>query len=94
MFEKEILPLLKKQNGSGDELLLVTPEKKEVVAISLKKKEYAEIYNRKLYSEVERCWRNSLRGSRSSTTSSGDTPRSTKLPSQRWSDSCFRFYGW
>jgi hypothetical protein len=54
MFEKEILPLLKKQNGFVDELLLVTPEKKEVVAISLEKKEYAEIHNRKLYSEVEK----------------------------------------
>jgi hypothetical protein len=55
MFEKEILPLLKKQKGFVDELLLVTPEKKEVVAISLwEKKEYAEIYNRKLYSGVEK----------------------------------------
>jgi hypothetical protein len=34
-FEKEILPLLKKQKGFVDELLLVTPEKKQVVAISL-----------------------------------------------------------
>ena len=54
-FEKEILPLLKKQKGFVDELLLVTPEKKEVVAISLwEKKENAEIYNRELYPEVEK----------------------------------------
>jgi len=55
MFEKEILPLLKKQTGFVDELLLVTPEKNEVVAISLwEKKEYAEIYNRELYPKIEK----------------------------------------
>ena len=55
MFEKEILPLLKKQKGFVDELLLVTPEKNEVVAISLwEKKEYAEIYNRELYPKIEK----------------------------------------
>jgi hypothetical protein len=54
-FEKEILPLLKQQKGFVDELLLVTPDKKEVVAISLwEKKENAEIYNRELYPEVEK----------------------------------------
>lgn len=55
MFEKEILPLLKKQKGFVDELLLVTPEKNEVVGISLwEKKEYAEIYNRELYPKIEK----------------------------------------
>ena len=55
MFEKEILPLLKKQKGFMDELLLVTPEKKELVAISMwETKEYAEIYNRELYPRVEK----------------------------------------
>jgi hypothetical protein len=55
MFEKEILPLLKKQKGFVDELLLVTPDKSEVVAISLwEKKEYAEIYNRELYPRIEK----------------------------------------
>jgi len=34
-FEKEILPLLRRQKGFLDELLLVTPEKREAVAISL-----------------------------------------------------------
>ena len=54
-FEKKILALLKKQKGFVDELLLVTPEKKQVVAISLwEKKENAEIYNRELYPEVEK----------------------------------------
>jgi hypothetical protein len=55
MFEKEILPLLKRQKGFVDELLLVTPEKNEVVGISLwEKKEYAEIYNRELYPKIEK----------------------------------------
>ena len=55
MFEKEILPLLKKQKGFMDELLLVTPEKNEAVAINLwEKKEYAEIYNRELYPKIEK----------------------------------------
>jgi len=52
-FEKEILPLLKKQRGFLDELLLVTPEKREVVAISLwETKEHAETYNREMYPQI------------------------------------------
>jgi quinol monooxygenase YgiN len=55
IFEKQILPLLRKQRGFVDELLLVTPEKKEVVAISLwETKEYAETYNRELYPQIEK----------------------------------------
>jgi hypothetical protein len=54
-FEKEILPLIKKQKGFLDELLLVTPEKKELVAISLwDNKEYADLYNRELYPKIEK----------------------------------------
>ena len=54
-FEKEILPLLKKQKGFLDELLLVTPEKKELVAISLwENKELADIYHREIYPKVEK----------------------------------------
>jgi hypothetical protein len=54
-FEKEILPLLRKQKGFLDELLLVTPEKREAVAISLwETKEYAETYNRELYPRIEK----------------------------------------
>ena len=54
-FEKEILPLLRRQKGFLDELLLVTPEKKEVAAISLwETKEYAEAYNRELYPQIEK----------------------------------------
>lgn len=54
-FEKEILPLLRRQKGFLDELLLVTPEKKEVAAISLwETKENAESYNRELYPQIEK----------------------------------------
>jgi heme-degrading monooxygenase HmoA len=54
-FEKEILPLLRRQKGFKDELLLVTPEKREVVAISLwETKEYAEAYHRELYPQIEK----------------------------------------
>ena len=54
-FEKEIVPLLKRQKGFVDELLLVTPDKKELVAISLwETKEHAEIYHRELYPRVEK----------------------------------------
>ena len=54
-FEKEILPLLRRQKGFLDELLLVTPEKREMKAISLwETKEYAESYNRELYPQIEK----------------------------------------
>ncbi len=53
VFEKEVLPILRRQKGFLDELLLVTPDKTEVVAISLwENKEFAEIYNREFYPEV------------------------------------------
>lgn len=55
VFEKEVLPLLRRQKGFLDEVLFVTPEKTEIVAISLwENKEFAEIYNREFYPEVVR----------------------------------------
>ena len=54
-FQKEILPLLRRQKGFLDELVLVTPEKREVVAISLwETKEYAETYTREVYPQIEK----------------------------------------
>jgi len=53
VIEKEVLPLLRRQKGFLDELILVSPNKTEVVAISLwETKEFAEIYNREFYPEV------------------------------------------
>lgn len=55
VFEKEILPLLRKQKGFLDELLLVTPERHEVVAISLwETKEFALTYSREFYPQIEK----------------------------------------
>jgi hypothetical protein len=52
-FEKEILPLLRKQKGFLDEMLLARPEKREVIAISLwEEKKYAEIYKLQAYPEI------------------------------------------
>jgi len=52
-FEKEVLPILRRQKGFLEELLLVTPMKNEMVAISLwEEKEFAEAYHRQVYPEV------------------------------------------
>ncbi len=54
VFEKEILPVLRKQKGFLDELLLITPEHREVVAISLwETKENALAYQREIYPRIE-----------------------------------------
>jgi heme-degrading monooxygenase HmoA len=53
MFEREILPLLQKQNGFTDEITLVSPDSKQVIAISLwERKENADVYNRETYPQV------------------------------------------
>jgi hypothetical protein len=53
VIEREILPLLRRQKGFLEELVLVAPDKTEAVAISLwENKEFAEIYNREFYPEV------------------------------------------
>ena len=50
LFDKEILPTLRKQPGFKDELLFLDPGGPEVVAISLwDSKENAEAYNRERY---------------------------------------------
>jgi hypothetical protein len=52
-FEKDILPILRKQNGFKDEITFVGPEGKDVVAISLwDRKENAEQYSRDTYPQV------------------------------------------
>ncbi len=63
-FEKEIMPLLRKQRGFLDELLLVSPEKKEAVAISMwETKEHAETYNREAYPQIEKIMSRFIEGS-------------------------------
>jgi len=52
-FEKDILPLLRKQNGFEDEITLVSRDGKEAVAISLwDRKESADVYSRDSYPQV------------------------------------------
>ena len=52
-FEREILPLLQKQNGFADELVCIGPDNKSVIAISLwESKESADRYNRETYPQV------------------------------------------
>jgi len=53
LFEKEIIPTLRKQQGFKDEMLFVVPGGPEMVAISLwESKENAETYNRATYPEL------------------------------------------
>jgi hypothetical protein len=52
-FEKDILPLLRKQTGFKDELTFLAPGKKDAVAISLwDRKESADAYDRDIYPQV------------------------------------------
>jgi len=51
--EKEIIPLLRKQNGFQDEITFVATGGKEAFGLSLwDRKENAEAYNRTTYPEV------------------------------------------
>jgi len=53
LFEKKIVPTLRKQQGFRDEMLFVDPGGPEVVAISLwESKQNAEAYERAMYPEV------------------------------------------
>lgn len=53
MLENEVLPLLRRQKGFLEELLLVHPSKNEAIAISLwEEKQHAENFNRDVYPEI------------------------------------------
>lgn len=61
--EKEIIPLLRKQNGFRDEITLVAPSGTEAFGISLwENKENAEAYNRGSYAEVVKLLTNCVDG--------------------------------
>jgi hypothetical protein len=52
-FEKDVLPMLRKQNGFKDEITLSNPGSVDVIAISLwENKANAEAYNTNAYPEV------------------------------------------
>jgi len=51
--EKDVLPLLRKQNGFKDEISFVAPDRSEAIAISLwDRKEDADNYSRDIYPQV------------------------------------------
>ena len=53
IFDKEVIPMLRKQSGFRDEITFAVPGELDVVAISLwHTKEYAEAYNTAGYPEV------------------------------------------
>lgn len=53
VFERELIPTLRKQQGFKDEILFVVPDGPEVVAISMwDSRENAETYSRTTYPEV------------------------------------------
>ena len=53
IFEKEVIPMLRKQSGFQDEIAFAVPGGLDVVAISLwDTKDYAEAYNTAGYPEV------------------------------------------
>jgi len=53
IFDKEVIPMLRKQNGFRDEITFAVPGDLNVVAISLwDTKEYAEAYKTSGYPEV------------------------------------------
>jgi hypothetical protein len=52
-FEKDVLPLLRKQNGFRDEISFLAPDRSAAVAISLwDRKENADNYSRDIYPQV------------------------------------------
>jgi hypothetical protein len=53
IFEKEVIPMLRKQSGFRDEIAFAVPGGLDVVAISLwDTKDYAEAYNTSGYPEL------------------------------------------
>jgi hypothetical protein len=61
--EKEVIPLLRKQNGFQDEITFVGPGGKEVFGMSLwDRKENAETYNRTTYPQVAKILGNVVEG--------------------------------
>src|SRR5947207_6474500 len=62
-FEKEIIPLLRKQKGFQDEINFVSPSGTEAFAISLwERTEDAEAYSRAAYPEVVKLLRTFVEG--------------------------------
>ena len=53
LLEKDVIPMLRKQQGFRDEIAFVPTDGKEAIAISLwEEKENADTYNRAIYPDV------------------------------------------
>src|SRR4051812_33663542 len=53
MFDREILPVLQKQNGFQDEVTFFDQDRRQVLAISLwQSKEAADVYSRETYPQI------------------------------------------
>jgi heme-degrading monooxygenase HmoA len=64
VIEKEVIPVLRRQKGFLDEMVLLAPDKTEVVAISFwENKEFAEIYNREAYPGIVKILNKYIEGS-------------------------------
>ena len=63
ILEKEVIPLLQRQKGFRDEIVLANPGGAEAVGISIwEQKENAESYNREKFPEVEQLLTKVLEG--------------------------------
>ena len=64
LLEKEILPVLRRQDGFQDEVAFVVPNGNEAIAISFwQTKENAEAYSRSAYPEVLKTLNKAVEGS-------------------------------
>jgi hypothetical protein len=64
MFEREVLPMLRKQKGFKDELMFVAPDGIKAFGISLwDRKEDAELYGRETYPAIEKILSKFVEGS-------------------------------
>ena len=55
VFEKEIMPIMRRQKGFLDEFMLIEPMKNEVIVVSLwEAPEFIEAYHRQAYPDVQK----------------------------------------
>jgi hypothetical protein len=82
--EKEVLPLLQKQQGFQDEVVLVSSNGTEAVGISLwDQKDSAESYNRTAYPEVQKLLSKVIEGTPQVQTYEVSTSTLQKIAAQR-----------
>ena len=63
ILEKEVIPVLQRQRGFRDEIVLTNPGGTESVGISIwEQKENAETYNREKYPEIQQLLTKALEG--------------------------------